>query len=311
VERNNSKILLFGEYSLLQSSMALTMPYERYSGTWAVSEDKKHPVVKYSNDCLKKFAYFLAGHIDKNFELNTADFLKDVENGLYYDSNIPQGSGLGSSGALVVAVFTKYIKVRNNLNELLTNLTTEKVERLRQALGKIEAHFHGASSGIDPLSILLNKPLLFKGKDDISITELPEYQENGKNVIFLLNTNKTRNTDELVKKFNLLCKEKVFKSALDKYLIPATNNTIQSFLIKNTKEFYHQLHRLIDFQINKLKFLIPEEYQSEVQHGLNTGDYHLKICGAGGGGFILGFTENWRLTQEKLNKHQLELIYSY
>lgn len=313
MDKYNSKILLFGEYSLLYDSMALTMPYENYSGSWSVAKakDKEHPLVKYSNDCLMKLAYFLADHIDYNFEINTQEFLKDLENGLYYESNIPQGYGLGSSGSVVAAVFSRYTKVKNSVNDILLNLSSDKMERLRSSLGKVESHFHGSSSGIDPLSILLNKPLLYKSKDDIQLTELPTYNENGKNCIFLLNTNQERNTNELVEKFKNLCKQKAFKTKLDIELIPQTNECINLFLANDSEKLYYHINKLVEFQLENMDFLIPDNFQQLVKDGLKNGDYFLKICGAGGGGFILGFTQNWDKTKTALQNNQCELIYRY
>lgn len=311
MEKYNSKILLFGEYSLLYDSMALTMPYENYSGTWSVAKDKQHPLVQYSNDCLMKLAYFLADHIDYNFEIKSQEFLKDLENGLYYESNIPQGYGLGSSGSVVAAVFSRYVKVRNNLNDVLNNLSADKMDKLRNSLGKVESFFHGSSSGIDPLSILLNKPLLYKSKDDIQLTSLPTYNENGKNIIFLLNTLQERNTNELVGKFKSLCEKPAYKKKLDEVLIPETNACINRFLENNSEAFYQHVNNLIEFQLDNMNFLIPENFQDLVNKGIQNGDYFLKICGAGGGGFILGFTKDWDKTKEALNDYQCEQIYRY
>ena len=311
MEKYNSKILLFGEYSLLYDSMALTMPYENYSGTWSVAKDKQHPLVQYSNNCLMKLAYFLADHIDYNFEIKSQEFLKDLENGLYYESNIPQGYGLGSSGSVVAAVFSRYVKVRNNLNDVLNNLSADKMDKLRNSLGKVESFFHGSSSGIDPLSILLNKPLLYKSKDDIQLTSLPTYNENGKNIIFLLNTLQERNTNELVGKFKSLCEKPAYKKKLDEVLIPETNACINRFLENNSEAFYQHVNNLIEFQLDNMNFLIPENFQDLVNKGIQNGDYFLKICGAGGGGFILGFTKDWDKTKEALNDYQCEQIYRY
>jgi len=41
-----------------------------------------------------------------------------------------------------------------------------------------------------------------------------------------------------------------------------------------------------------MKFFIPSSFQNVVKEGINNGDYFLKICGAGGGGFMPGFTGN-------------------
>lgn len=311
MEKYNSKILLFGEYSLLYDSMALTMPYENYSGTWSQAKDKQHPLVKVSNDALMKLAYFLADHIDYNFEIKSQEFLKDLENGLYYESNIPQGYGLGSSGSVVAAVFSRYVKVRNNLNDVLNNLSAEKMDKLRKSLGKVESFFHGSSSGIDPLSILLNKPLLYKNKDDIQLTQLPAYQADGRNIIFLLNTMQERNTNALVGKFKSLCETESFKDKLDTILIPENNACINRFLENNSEALYQHIDKLIQFQLENMDFLIPDNFQELVKKGLQNGDYFLKICGAGGGGFILGFTKNWEQTKTALSQHQCEIIYRY
>jgi mevalonate kinase len=44
---------------------------------------------------------------------------------------------------------------------------------------------------------------------------------------------------------------------------------------------------------------------------LDNGDYFLKLCGAGGGGFMLGFTDNWINTRRALSGCDLEIIYRY
>ncbi|HEV2830701.1 MAG TPA: hypothetical protein VGW31_01860 [Hanamia sp.] len=56
---------------------------------------------------------------------------------------------------------------------------------------------------------------------------------------------------------------------------------------------------------------IPSSFEKPIKQGLNNGDYFLKLCGAGGGGYMLGFTDNWIQTQEKLQEFDLEVIYRY
>jgi len=307
----NSKILLFGEYSLLYGSMGLTMPYSPYSGTWAFSTDKNDAGANYSNECLKSFATFVSNYNDENFEFNTEDFVKDIENGLYFQSNIPHGSGLGSSGAIVAAVFVNYIKDKVQLEEMLNNLNAKNIQLLRLTLSNLESFFHSSSSGIDPLSILMNKPLLYKRSNDISPTEIPAFDKNGKNSIFLLNTELERNTEGLVAQFKESCHDRTFRQEMEKELITHSDESINCFLAGNTKKLYNHLKHIIEYQLDKMNCLIPTKFQSLVKEGIETGEYFLKICGAGGGGFILGFTENWEQTKEKLNDYKLELIYNY
>jgi mevalonate kinase len=56
---------------------------------------------------------------------------------------------------------------------------------------------------------------------------------------------------------------------------------------------------------------IPKPFDRLFRKGIENGDYFLKLCGAGGGGFMLGFTENWDTTSTLLNEYQPEIIYRY
>ena len=62
--------------------------------------------------------------LDFDFEKLQAD----VDNGMYFDSSIPQGYGVGS-GALVAASYDKYAI---NKVTVLENLTREKLLKLKQ-----------------------------------------------------------------------------------------------------------------------------------------------------------------------------------
>ena len=107
-----AKILLFGEYGIIEDSQGLTVPYSFYKGTLKFS-DLKSEFEKKSNLSLKNYSdYLLNIEINEKFRINIADFQKDIARGLFFDSNIPQGYGVGSSGALVAAIFEKYSVVK-------------------------------------------------------------------------------------------------------------------------------------------------------------------------------------------------------
>ena len=76
-----------------------------------------------------------------------------IEAGLYFDSSIPQGYGVGSSGALVAAIYDKYASDKITI---LENLTREKLLILKSIFSKMESFFHGKSSGLDPLNSYLS-----------------------------------------------------------------------------------------------------------------------------------------------------------
>ena len=105
-----SKILLFGEYGIIRDSKGLSIPYNFYNGALKKEENPSEEAIK-SNGNLKRFVIYLQ-NLQKeqpalvNFDLISLD--EDVETGMYFDSSIPQGYGVGSSGALVAAIYDKY-----------------------------------------------------------------------------------------------------------------------------------------------------------------------------------------------------------
>lgn len=312
MESFNSKVLLFGEYSALYNSMALVMPYDRFSGQLTFAKDGTQNKYAYrSNEYLKKFSTFVASHVDENFVLEVKQFEREIENGLFFNSNIPQGYGLGSSGALVVAIFLRYLKKAKELKDELKGLTLETAQKLKMSLGQMESYFHGTSSGLDPLSIILNKPILYKSADDVSPVNIPAKKEDGENVIFLLNTGIARQTSMMMKEFRNFCTDIVFRNKIHDELVNYTNDSINSFLKENPELLYKNLDKLIQFQLREMKFFIPPTFQQTITNGLENGDYFLKLCGAGGGGFMLGFTDNWNKTNEDLWEFKPEVIYRY
>lgn len=312
MEKLNSKILLFGEYSVLHNSMALVLPCDRYSGqlNFSTTETQSKYAVQ-SNEYLKKFSGFIASRVDENFVLEVKLFEREIENGLFFQSNIPQGYGLGSSGALVVAIFLRYLKKAKGMKDELKGMTLEKLQKLRMSLGQLESFFHGTSSGLDPLSIILNEPILFKNQQEILATTLPAKNATGKNVVFLLNTGIARTTSGLMARFHELHKNPRFKTKLKDELVNYTDSSINSFLENDSTSLYKNLDQLSKFQLTEMNDFIPKPFDKLFKKGIENGDYFLKLCGAGGGGFMLGFTENWNTTSELLNEYQPEIIYRY
>src|SRR5690606_5564960 len=121
-----SKILLFGEYGIIDSSKVLSMPYNFYNGALKIEEIPSEEARK-SNESLKGLVAFLKEMTTKNPELVEFDFdplEQDVNNGMYFDSSIPHGYGVGSSGALVAAIYDQYAQSKITV---LENLTREKL----------------------------------------------------------------------------------------------------------------------------------------------------------------------------------------
>src|SRR5690554_7946310 len=94
-----SKILLFGEYGIIKDSKGLSIPYNLFKG--ALKIDEHHTISTHkSNASLRRFAKFLEELQTEKPDLVTFDMEalhKDIEAGLYFDSSIPQGYGIGRS----------------------------------------------------------------------------------------------------------------------------------------------------------------------------------------------------------------------
>jgi mevalonate kinase len=57
--------------------------------------------------------------------------------------------------------------------------------------------------------------------------------------------------------------------------------------------------------------MIPKKFHSLWKKGIDTNAYYLKLCGSGGGGYILGFTQDIAKAQSVLKEHRLEVVYTF
>jgi mevalonate kinase len=155
-----SKILLFGEYGIIKNSKGLSIPYNFYKGGLKLG-DLDSKIVKKSNLSLCFFRDSLKKIDSSIVVFNFNKMNKDLFDGMYFDSTIPQGYGVGSSGALVAAFYDRYAE---NKYTVLENLTRDKILVLKNIFSNMESHFHGKSSGLDPLNSYLSLPILIHSK---------------------------------------------------------------------------------------------------------------------------------------------------
>jgi len=57
--------------------------------------------------------------------------------------------------------------------------------------------------------------------------------------------------------------------------------------------------------------MIPQRLVDAWQYGIQTNSYYLKLCGSGGGGYMLGFTEDIDKARKALKDYKLEVVYSF
>ncbi len=305
-----SKILLFGEYGIIQDSKGLSIPYNFYNGALK-TEDNQTKEALSSNGHLRRFVVYLSNLQIENSELVTfnIDNLKtDVENGMYFDSSIPQGYGVGSSGALVAAIYDKYAQ---NKITVLENLTREKLLKLKTIFSQMESFFHGKSSGLDPLNSYLSIPILINSKDNIEATGIPTQSLTGKGAVFLLDSGIVGETAPMVNIFMEKLKDQGFRTMLKSQFIKYTDACVENFLGGDIKSLFANTKQLSKVVLGNFKPMIPEQFHNIWQQGIDSNDYYLKLCGSGGGGYILGFTENLEKAKQSLKDYKLEVVYQF
>ncbi|MBT8244418.1 MAG: mevalonate kinase [Winogradskyella sp.] len=302
-----SKILLFGEYGIIKDSKGLSIPYNFYNGALKLDDNSSEEAIK-SNESLKRFVSYLK---DLDVELVTFDAVKlqaDVDVGMYFDSSIPQGYGVGSSGALVAAIYDKYASDKITV---LENLTREKLLKLKSIFSTMESFFHGKSSGLDPLNSYLSLPILINSKNNIEATGIPSQKAEGKGAVFLLDSGIVGETAPMVGIFMEKMKNEGFRSMLKEQFIKHTDACVDDFLKGDIKSLFKNTKQLSKVVLNNFKPMIPKQFHELWKNGIETNDYYLKLCGSGGGGYILGFTEDIDKAREALKDQKLEVVYNF
>ena len=302
-----SKILLFGEYGIIKDSKGLSIPYNFYNGALK-TEKNLTDQAKQSNNSLKRFADYLA-NINKDLvTFDIAALNADVENGMYFDSSIPQGYGVGSSGALVAAIYDKYAEDKITV---LENLTREKLLKLKAIFSEMESFFHGKSSGLDPLNSHLSLPILINSKENIEATGIPTQSTDGKGAVFLLDSGVVGETAPMVSIFMENMKQEGFRKMLKDQFIKHTDACVDDFLKGDIKSLFKNTKQLSKVVLNHFKPMIPAQFHDLWKQGLETNDYYLKLCGSGGGGYILGFAPDFNKAQQALKDYKLEVVYNF
>ena len=213
-------------------------------------------------------------------KLDIANFKKELSGGLFFESNIPTGYGAGSSGALVAAIFDRYCMIREG-KDLIS---------LKKALAQMEGFFHGTSSGTDPLICYLNSAVILNN-DEIKKIELSEMELPYS--LFLLDTGIERQATPFIEYFFKKNKENAFGEKIKNDYLPTVDSAIDHFINRKWELLFDQFNLISGFQFYRLEKTIPVEFLSIWKRGLGSDYFKLKICGAGGGGFILGMTNDF------------------
>lgn len=285
----HSKVILFGEYSMIFDATALMVPLNRFSAQWR-NASHLSPEAASSNASLQRFADYLSTLDEAKNTIDLPRFNHELQYNLYLDSDVPSGYGLGSSGVLVAAVYDRYA-LRKSDDPL----------QLKALFGKMESFFHGSSSGIDPLQCYLNRPFRI---DAAGVTLLPDGFIPSDIHVFLADTGKKSNTKPLVQYFKSKREDPSYLTGFQRIYVPCVTACIDHLIQGEKAAFFASLRQLTDGQ---LKYLRPMITDDSIDLFLERPAFNLgfKISGSGGGGYVLGFTDDIAQTQSFLEGYHL------
>lgn len=283
-----SKILLFGEYTLIKGSRGIAMPLSQFYGEWNIdgASEKNSSTLS-----LLDFCDYLEGSslLSKNLDLTS--FKKDITEGQYFSSNIPQGYGVGSSGALCAAVYAKY--GRNFKRKDF--YSSDELNFLKDIMALMESFYHGASSGLDCLISLIDKPILIESRNKVSLIPNPKLDKHGE--FYLYDSLRSRKTSSYVNHFlNMYDTIPEYKEEIDSFVI-STNKMIDEYSDQSQSAFKSDFRDFSVKQLDLFSMMIPEEVSKIWKKGLDRDEYFFKLCGAGGGGFFLVYSPDTDLSE--------------
>ena len=276
-DRYYSKVILFGEYSMIFDATALMIPLKRFSAQWQFPLTRNRVSSLTSNQSLKRFCQYLSENETLSDLFDLKAFNDDLNQGLFLASNVPSGYGLGSSGTLVAAVYDRYALQK-----------TVDYLQLKALFGQMESHFHGSSSGIDPLQCYLGQPFKITPQGVQLLSD--DFLKKGIHIC-LIDTKIKSNTKPLVNHFKAQRENPEFLNRFQSEYVPCVTSCINSMIEGNKELFFSSLKQLTNGQ---LEFLRPMVTDNTLDWFTNDFDFHfgVKISGSGGGGYVLGFTDD-------------------
>lgn len=265
-----AKLLLFGEYTVLNGERALSVPFDRFGARWVYNN------IGEPDPRLLDYATFLAKD-NYNSILDVDGFVNEVRRGLVLESQIRAGYGLGSSGSLVAAIFDRFRRDGS--------IDTGNFEVLKEAFANLEEYFHGRSSGLDPL-ISYTRSAFVSELGMLRPVSLPQNDGIG---IFLIDSGMERHTQKLVEQYKTWQRKKDFTESCIRPLMMYNEHAIGFFLQSQTDLFWEHLSMLSAIQREYFTPMIPGEIQKAWDLAGRSENIRVKLCGAGGGGYFLGF----------------------
>jgi len=263
-----SKLLLFGEYLVLQQGAALAIPDDRYQTKWVRKEESSAEMLEYLE--------YLKNKELTESHLNLDRMERHLKNGWQLESDIPRHMGLGSSASFIAAIYDRYKTMPDS---------EVSMDQLQQIFATMEDFMHGKSSGFDPMPIYFRQPVLRKNNQSVLVKNpIPclEYWD-----LELVDSGGPRGKAQWIDKFlKKIEADKEFEDSIK--TLTKVNNKMVEAVIKNERSVAENL--LTTFSNNQFHLFekwIPDTIKEQWEATNSNPGSVMKILGAGGGGYFL------------------------
>ena len=255
------------------NSDALAIPFSYYSGSWRAGVRSDYPFD------LEEWIGHLSSLKDEDFVLDVNRMHLDFENHIRFVSNIPQGGGLGSSGGVTAAFYDRYVYSEKTLEENLSDI--------RDTLSHMESYFHGDSSGVDPLVSLTDKSYVsFEGRGALHDLKIPNSLS-----LHVILTNTDRQTASLIEFFKESMATPKFAKRIHDELIPAVHQFVSAWGDGRVSDVEKAFTVIGNIEYEIFKPMVTKEIKPLWRQSLESEEFSIKLCGAGGGGAYLACGE--------------------
>ena len=114
-------------------------------------------------------------------------------------------------------------------------------------------------------------------------------------------------TGPMIEYFKSLIQEPGFLDMINDSLIPLIERNID-LLLETDSGLAANMQRLSEMQYTSFRRMIPQAFHRIWHYGLQTGLFSLKLCGSGGGGYLIGYTARWIEAMQYFNKPGFKLL---
>jgi len=278
----HGKLIVSGEYSILQGTIALVIPLKNHIKARLVTNIKNKPVY--------------SPHVEFILNVCKEEFSSDYSHfKLELNSTIPQNCGLGSSAALAHAIVQACAQVNRCVLSLSQKITL---------IQKCETYAHGRPSGLDAVATAYNLPLVVKSiGGELKITDKKTPFFNINNYVLINSGAAKETTKEMVEKS---LKKPDFKK------ICANISKVTNKIIEQLEKGVPPTFLLTTNQRQLETLGVVGSKAKEMINLIESIGGHAKVCGAGGikggSGIILAYHQQKNKLLNLTSNHQWEVL---